>query len=269
MLRLRVPQGQSSPAAPVALASPPPTGSSQPQLPPKKAPAALAKAAPLPLPDAQQGPPPDEARRPESSRAEKPAVDTGMSHNLTDYLHHHRLPYVDATVYAKAGSLRSVSLFGEVRTAKGREDAEIRSHDFLGLQSLKVRNSVRINPELASNPQGSGSGDVGTAMEASGPTAAANSCTDLCQKDDGHCEVHCRNQSVGNATGLGGGISSVLGGITQTGTAASDCIEDCHQTLEHCTAACSSGGSEQQSNGSPAGAGPGEQGPSGPDQPPG
>ncbi len=80
-------------------------------------------------------------------------MDDQLSQNLNYFLHHHRLPYVDAIVYAKAGTPRSIALSGEVRTETGRDDAETKSRDFLGIQSLNVSNAVRINPELTSNLQ--------------------------------------------------------------------------------------------------------------------
>jgi len=259
------------------------------QLPVAQPPTTVAKAEPPPVPQAalplpEQGPPsaeqpPDEAPPPEAAPVEKPALDEDLSHNLTDYLHHHRLPFVEAKVYAKAGTPSSVSLSGEVRSEVGKQDAETDARDFVGNQSIKVHNRVRIKAELASNPLPVPG--AGAPVPESAPAAAGYSCTDLCQKDEGHCEVHCQNQNIGNASGaIGSGIvGSIASGVTgaftsllsQAGVAGSqarDCTETCHQTQEHCVAACSSGGSDQ-SGGPPGDGGSGDQGPSGPDQPPG
>ena len=257
-------------APPVAVAQPGSAPSSTLQVPAAQARGTQANAElpPLPLPDSQQGPPPDAVPRPDAVPppdavpVEKPAVDNVMSQNLTDYLHHHRLPFVDAMVYTRAGNPSSIALSGEVRTETGKEDAVTKSRIFLGIENVKVRNRVRINPELASNPKPTGVGEPAAASAA--PEAAANPCSDLCQKDEGHCEIHCQDQTVGGAAGLAGGVSSFLGQLTQTTGQARDCTEDCHQTLEHCTADCSSGGSNEQSNGPPESRGGGGEGPNQP-----
>jgi hypothetical protein len=267
-------QPQTAPMAQTREAPPSPTvASAQPgsapssilQAPTAQAPTTEPKAQALPLPAAEQGPLPDAGPPPEAAPTERPVADDGLSRNLTDYLHHHRLPYVDATVYAKAGAPSSIALSGEVRSEMGKEDAETKSRDFLGNARLKVRNHVRINPELASRSQPASSAGVGAPIAGGAPAAEANPCTDLCQRDEGSCEVHCQNQSLGSATGVGGGFGDLLRQIGQAGGEARDCIENCHQTLNHCAADCSAGGPSQQSNEPAGGAGHGE----GPDQPPG
>jgi hypothetical protein len=272
-------------AQPATGAQPAPPSSSL-QLPVVQAPATVAKAEPPPLPEAalpvpEQGPPsaeqpPDEAPPPEAAPVAKPAVDDDLSHNLTDYLHHHRLPFVDAKVYARAGTPSSIALSGEVKSEVGKQDAETDARDFVGNPSIKVHNRVRIKAELASNPLPVP--DAGAPVPA--PATAGYSCTDLCQKDEGHCEVHCQNRNIGSAAGavgsglLGSLTSGVTGAVTSllsqagaAGSQARDCTEDCHQTQEHCIAACSSGGPDQ-SSGPPPDSGPGDQGPGGPNQPP-
>jgi hypothetical protein len=268
------PVTQPGQAPPMEAPPPPQEPSSTLQVPTAQSPETQAKAEPppLPLPDSQQGPPPDEARPP----IEKPAVDHLMSQNLTDYLHNHKLPFVDAMVYAKNGNPTSISLSGQVRTETGKDDAETKSRIFLGLENVKVHNRVRINPELAANHVSVGAEEPptsGAPVESAAPETAANSCTDLCQKDDGHCKVHCQNATIGNASGslaaggLVGGVAAVLGTVAQTGAQSSDCAEDCQQTLEHCTADCNSGGgsSNERYNGPPEGGGGGGEGA---DQPP-
>jgi hypothetical protein len=247
------------------------------QIPSAQPPGAQANAEPppLPLPDSQQGPPPDAIPPPDVAPVERPAVDHLMSQNLTDYLHNHKLPFVEAMVYEKAGNPTSISLSGQVRTETGKEDAETKSRIFLGSETVKVHNRLRINPELAANHLAVGveaPGASGAPVESAAPEAAANPCVDLCQKDNGHCKVHCQNATVENASGgiasggLVGGVAAVLGTVAQTGAQSSDCAEDCQQTLEHCTADCNSGGgSNEQSNGPPEGGGGGGEGP---DQPP-
>jgi hypothetical protein len=171
--------------------------------------------------------------------------DSQLSENLTGYLHQHHLPYVDAVVFTGAdGNPVSISLSGEVRTEKGKDDAETKSEDFLGTEHLHVRNRVEINPALAT--ASAGSMDSGGSTGQGSAVSAADSCADLCHKDQGYCSSHCANQSVGSA----GGLSS-LGDLIGLGAQKSDCDLNCNQTLDHCLAGCSQNGG--QAAGGPGG----------------
>ena len=200
---------------------------------------------PLPLPDAQQGPPPDAIPPPDATPppaaapVEKPVLDDATSRSLTDYLHQHRLPYVDAMVYQKDGALSSIALSGEVRTEKGKDDAETKSRDFLGNDRVKVRNHVKITADPGSNTQPVGPSEGGE--QSAGTSPGADPC--LCQSDEGHCEVHCQDQFGSNAAG-----GFALGNMVTNATQLRDCNDGCQQTQEHCEADCNSGGSNQQSN---------------------
>ncbi len=172
---------------------------------------------------------------PEAAPAKQQSVmDSGMSRTLTDYLHHQRLPFVAATVYAQGGTPRSILLSGQVRTQKGKDDAETKSRAFLGVRGVAVHNRVRINPALALSPSTSGYADAGA-----GPPAGGNSCSEVCQSNEGQCEGNCRNQSAGNSGGLGGALSSLLGQMNQGG----QCAQNCRQMMNQCMGSCGAGGS--------------------------
>lgn len=277
-------QAQPAPVQPAQVAVPPVSAPSKPPQPPTaQVPVTEAKAEPppLPLPAAEQGPPPelrppDNVPPPEAAPAErhalveKPALDNELSGSLNDYLHSHHLPYVEAKVYARAGTPSSLSLSGEVRTEKGKMDAETKSLDFLGNQNIKVHSHVLIDSALASNSPAAGSADAAAPMAGNAlpPVVAGNSCTDLCQKDEAHCKVYCQDQTGTSASGIGGSVMSLLNQLGAAGAQARDCNENCVQTEEHCAFSCNSPGPSQQSNG-PSDNGAGDQAPSGPDQPPG
>lgn len=257
-----IPQG----TAPAQVASIPPAPSANPPV-------------PVPEPEGEAGslpPPPDATAPVVHTKASAPVVNQGLTSDLDNYLHHHHQPYVDAVVYSgSSGTAVMVALSGQVRTQKGKDDATVKSEDFLGTGHIRVRNRVSINPELASTaPSGSEAGE--SAPSAPGPmTGASNtSCTDLCQKDKGYCESHCSNQAVGGASG---GLT--LGSLLGMGSQMKDCQDNCSQQLDHCVANCSQGGGEMSGSGGPppppdsggppsGGGGPDQPPDGGPDQPP-
>jgi hypothetical protein len=74
-----------------------------------------------------------------------------LGSGASDYLHRHRLPYVDAKVFDdENGQPRIVTLSGKVRTEFGKQDAERKVQTFLERSALVIRNQVEIVPELAS-----------------------------------------------------------------------------------------------------------------------
>jgi hypothetical protein len=181
-------------------------------------------------------PSPEAAPAPEAApRQQQSVMDSGMSRTLTDYLHHQRLPFVAATVYAQGGNPRAILLSGQVRTQKGKDDAETKSRAFLGVRGVAVHNRVRINPALGLSPSNPGYADAGA-----GPPAAGNSCSEVCQSNEGQCEGNCRNQTAGNSSGgLGGALSSLLGQMNQGG----QCAQNCRQMMNQCMGSCGAGGS--------------------------
>ena len=81
-------------------------------------------------------------------RAQKTA-DTLLSNELNDYLHHHRLPYAEASVIRNGpDSSLSVTLTGQVRTQFGRQDAESKVSRFLNTE-VSFNNQLTVNPGLS------------------------------------------------------------------------------------------------------------------------
>ncbi len=78
-------------------------------------------------------------------------VDAKLSREASEYLHHHRLPYVDAKVLVDdVGIAKSVVLTGQVRTDFGKQDAERKLRASRDQPSLAIRNQIEVNGELAS-----------------------------------------------------------------------------------------------------------------------
>ena len=77
-------------------------------------------------------------------------LDDALSRAATDYLHRHRLPYVNAQILADdAGAPRMVTLSGKVATQFGKQDAEKKTADFLKATTAKFDNQIQIVPDLA------------------------------------------------------------------------------------------------------------------------
>jgi hypothetical protein len=235
-------------------ASPPPEPAQVQPSPPVR----LAAQPPVPEDDGDAGPP-----EPSAPRHSALVLDQSLSDKLSSYLHQHRLPYVDALVFANSsGEPRSVTLNGRVRTEKGARDATLKSEDFLSDAQVSIKNRVQVDPEII--PTSAATGSV-SAASAGGepPEAMAGTCQNSCLSDEGHCKTQCAASSAPN---LPRSAADIVGFFGQ----GTSCIDGCQQTREHCVAACGetgpSGGTE------PAG-GPGQSGsgppPEGPDQPPG
>jgi len=225
----------SAPTAEATAAASEPSAEAQPTMEAKAEPPSVPAVAPGQGPEPAAAPSAEAAPSPEAAPARQQSVmDSGMSRTLTDYLHHQRLPFVAATVYAQGGSPRSILLSGQVRTQKGKDDAETKSRAFLGVRGLAVHNRVRINPALGLSPSNPGYADAGA-----GPPAGGNSCSEVCQSNEGQCEGNCRNQNAGNSGGLGGALSSLLGQVNQGG----QCAQNCRQMMNQCMGSCGAGGS--------------------------
>jgi hypothetical protein len=89
---------------------------------------------------------------PASSALTLPAqsmLDAARSRGATDYLHSHRLPFVTAKVFSRAGEPASITLSGQVATEFGREDAERKALKFLSSQRMALDNQIQVEPNLA------------------------------------------------------------------------------------------------------------------------
>jgi hypothetical protein len=89
--------------------------------------------------------------RPRSTSA--PRDEPEVSQRITDYLHGHRLPLVQAQVLRRSDGSRNVMLFGFVATQLGKDHAETRVREFLGESQLEFDNRIAIRPELRSQPE--------------------------------------------------------------------------------------------------------------------
>jgi len=186
---------------------------------------------------------------PHPRRSSRSVLSEHLSNDLSEYLHQHHLPYVDAMVFSNAsGRPTLVKLSGQVRTEHGKEDAETKCSDFLNEPALRTQNHIEVDAGLASTaPASSAAAEVpasSSGSEAASPmAAAANPCADLCLKDEGHCNTACQTQAAGGATGGGFSIQALAGQFGQSATALKQCNDQCVQTREHCSYDCSQSGS--------------------------
>jgi hypothetical protein len=222
---------------------------------------------PAPLPEAPPAPTVSSHHR----RALLPNEE--LSSQLTDYLHKHRLPYVDAIVFTRRdGTPTSVLLSGQARTETGRTDAEVKAEDFLGHAHLRIENHIELNAGLGLNSAPPGAAPPRDAAASAPPGTEGGSCSDLCQKDSIHCQNHCSNQVYGNAPNVSGSVVGLISQMGQTAAQNNDCTEDCKQTLDHCVYECNENsgpgvGPPEGGASQPYGGDPGQE-PSGPDRPP-
>jgi hypothetical protein len=88
---------------------------------------------------------------PRQPRAAVSTVDEALSREASDYLHHHRLPFVRAQVSRNAsGAVDSAVLSGQVATDFGKQDAARKVRGFLNRSQLEVRNEIEVQPDLQS-----------------------------------------------------------------------------------------------------------------------
>ena len=190
---------------------------------------------------------------PHPKAVSRSALNDRLSSTLSQYLHQHHLPFVDAMVFSNAdGRPTSVKLSGQVRTEHGKEDAATKSGDFLNEPRLRIQNHIEVDASLASSPPASSS-----APAESPPTGAATAptdpCTDLCLEDEGHCNSACQTQAAGSASGGGFSVQAILGQFGQSATALKQCNDQCVQTREHCTYECQAANSAPPSEGADSG----------------
>ena len=79
-------------------------------------------------------------------------VDDYGSHRVTHFLHNHNLPLVGAQVIDNNDGSRELHLYGFVATPFGMQDAQQKALKYLGDKTIKVVNSIEVNPSLANMP---------------------------------------------------------------------------------------------------------------------
>jgi hypothetical protein len=79
-------------------------------------------------------------------------VDDYGSHRVTHFLHNHNLPLVGAQVIDNNDGSRELHLFGFVATPFGMQDAQQKALKYLGDKTIKVVNSIEVNPSLGNLP---------------------------------------------------------------------------------------------------------------------
>jgi hypothetical protein len=79
-------------------------------------------------------------------------VDDYGSHRVTHFLHNHNLPLVGAQIIDNNDGSRELHLYGFVATPYGMQDAQQKALKYLGDKTIKVVNSIEVNPSLASMP---------------------------------------------------------------------------------------------------------------------
>jgi hypothetical protein len=79
-------------------------------------------------------------------------VDDYGSHRVTHFLHNHNLPLVGAQIIDNDDGSRELHLYGFVATPFGMQDAQQKALKYLGDNTIKVENSIEVNPSLASMP---------------------------------------------------------------------------------------------------------------------
>jgi hypothetical protein len=174
---------------------------------------------------------------------------TQLSHSLSEYLHHNRLPYVDALVLSdQTGEPSSVVLSGRVRTERGQRDAESKVRDYLDAPGLSIRNRIVLDSTLAVNHVGENS-SIGQTLGASPErTVAASSCVEQCDRIYSSCSSACQSQNAGSSIAQVGNVAaSLLGGYAGGATALAPtvlqgdyqvCTNRCEESKNTCAQLC-------------------------------
>ncbi|MGC1398361.1 hypothetical protein [Candidatus Binatus sp.] len=203
-----------------------------------------------PPPESQLENPAPAAPAPHPRAISRSVLDEHASSDLSEYLHQHHLPFVDAMVFSNAsGRPTLVKLSGQVRTDRGKEDAETKSSDFLNASGVRIQNHIEVDPTIASTAAAPSSASSVPASNvapaiAAAPAATADPCTDLCLKDEGHCNTACQTQAAGGATSGGFSVQAIMSQFGSSATAMKQCNDQCLQTREHCTYQCQTASSE-------------------------
>ena len=83
-----------------------------------------------------------------SSNCRAADSDDSLPDPLSEYLHAHRLPLVEAQTTTDASGGRSLLLYGYVATDLGKRDAEDQARDFMDDPDIKIINRIVVRPEL-------------------------------------------------------------------------------------------------------------------------
>ena len=75
-------------------------------------------------------------------------IDKYGSHRVTHFLHNHQLPLVGAQILDNNDGSRELHLYGFVATPYGMQDAQQKALKYLGDPTLKVVNSIQVNPSI-------------------------------------------------------------------------------------------------------------------------
>ena len=90
----------------------------------------------------------------------------GASDPLSDYLHAHRLPLVEARLVTDESGRRTLMLYGFVATAYGKRDAEDQARDFMDDPDIAIINHVKVRPELLTLGTGANNSNPAAALDA-------------------------------------------------------------------------------------------------------
>jgi hypothetical protein len=96
-------------------------------------------------------------------------VDDYGSHRVTHFLHNHNLPLVGAQILDNNDGTRELHLFGFVATPYGMQDAQQKALKYLGDKTIKVVNSIEVNPSLGSVPPSASSAAGNPSLGMSAP----------------------------------------------------------------------------------------------------
>lgn len=100
-------------------------------------------------------------------------VDQYASKRVTHYLHKHRLPLVGAQVVDNNDGTREMHLYGFTATAFGKQDAEQKALKYIGDPTIKIVNSIQIDPSIENmRPLPDDGGGVPAAAETPVPPPA-------------------------------------------------------------------------------------------------
>ncbi len=157
------------------------------------------------------------------------------------FQHPFPLKYVEARVRKNSlGSVTRVALTGQVCTEVGKQHAESKSEECLGVENLKFKNQIEIDPTLCPQQvppppeEGTGNG----VPPPPPPPPPSNLCVQLCKSDENNCTAKC----VQNLAPLIPGLPNFL----PFGGNAAACQSQCQNDFDHCRANCDQGGGSSE-----------------------
>jgi len=174
-----------------------------------------------------------------------PSFNQALSGDLSRYLHHNRLPYVDAVVLSnRTGEPSSMVLSGSVRTETGKRDAELKSRDFLGGTQCRITNRIKVNAALASAPPPETPPREISSTPGDAPNTA--SCYDSCNRIHSNCLGACDTQIAGatlqQAPGvmdsLKESVNNLTGSVTSNLGNHEVCTNSCETNQNSCMQLC-------------------------------